>query len=69
MEGFLYNWSWLTGHRYGSRNFQVALSKFALLHFLNSRKDTVSGMGATKAVIGNCTPLTHSLFVSDIPRR
>ena len=33
------------------------------------RKDTVSGMGATKAVIGNCTPLTHSLFVSDIPRR
>lgn len=33
------------------------------------QKDTVSGMGATKAVIGNCTPLTHSLFVSDIPRR
>ena len=31
-------------------------------------KDTVSGMGAIKAVIGNCTPLTHSLFVSDIPR-
>src|SRR6266404_675775 len=25
--------------------------------------------GATKAVIGNCTRLTHSLFVSDIPRR
>src|ERR1700730_17608194 len=33
------------------------------------QKDTVSGMGATKAVIGNCTPPTHSLFVSDIPRR
>jgi hypothetical protein len=33
------------------------------------QKDTVSGMGATKAVIGNCIPLTHSLFVSDIPRR
>jgi hypothetical protein len=33
------------------------------------QKDTVSGMGATKAVIGNCTPLTHSLFGSDIPRR
>jgi hypothetical protein len=25
--------------------------------------------GATKAVIGNCTPLTDWLFVCDIPRR
>jgi hypothetical protein len=33
------------------------------------QEDTVSGMGALKAAVGNCTPSTDSLFVSDIPRR